>query len=83
MRASSTPSANLPLTGYQKYLLELWETAPVINTVGIRDAQGNWYGENETLPADLDAAIEEYKVLLYNNIFDKSDRLEDFFSLIQ
>lgn len=76
-------TANLPLTGYQKFLSELQEVAPVINTVGIRDAQGNWYGENETLPADLDAAIEDYKVLLYNNIFDKSNRLEDFFSLIQ
>ena len=33
-------TANLPMTGYQKFLSQLWETAPVINTVGIRDAQG-------------------------------------------
>ena len=33
-------TANLPMTGYQKYLARLWEAAPVINTVGIRDAAG-------------------------------------------
>ncbi|UQT49943.1 hypothetical protein M5E87_10220 [Flavonifractor plautii] len=32
-------TANLPMTGYQKYLARLWEAAPVINTVGIRDAK--------------------------------------------
>ena len=52
-------TANLPMTGYQKYLARLWEAAPVINTVGIRDAGGNWYGENEALPEELEAAVEE------------------------
>ena len=74
-------TANLPMTGYQKFLSRLWETAPVINTVGIRDAQGNWYGENAVLPEELDGAIEDYKVLLYNNVFDKKDRVESFFTL--
>lgn len=74
-------TANLPMTGYQKFLSQLWETAPVINTVGIRDAQGNWFGENAALPAELDGAIEDYKVLLYNNVFDKKDRVENFFTL--
>ena len=69
------------MTGYQKFLSQLWETAPVINTVGIRDAQGNWYGENAALPEELDGAIEDYKVLLYNNVFDKKDRVESFFTL--
>ena len=74
-------TANLPMTGYQKFLSQLWETAPVINTVGIRDAQGNWYGENAALPEELDGAIEDYKVLLYNNVFDKKDLVENFFTL--
>ena len=74
-------TANLPMTGYQKFLSQLWETAPVINTVGIGDAQGNWYGENAALPEELDGAIEDYKVLLYNNVFDKKDRAENFFTL--
>ena len=76
-------TANLPMTGYQKYLARLWEAAPVINTVGIRDAGGNWYGENEALPEELDAAVEDYRVLLYSNVFDKKDRPEGFFALTE
>lgn len=72
-------TAHLPMTGYQKYLLELWQTAPVINTVGVRGADGTWYGENEALPAGLAEAVDGYQLLLYNNIFDKPDRLSDFF----
>ena len=73
-------TANLPMTGYQKFQQELYETAPIINTVGISDGQ-SWYGENESLTGELAAAVEEYQVLLYNNIFDKSNRLEGFYSL--
>ena len=76
-------TANLPMTGYQKYLARLWEAAPVINTVGIRDAGGNWYGENEALPEELEAAVEDYRVLLYNHVFDKKNRVEGFFTLTE
>ena len=73
--------ANLPMTGYQKFLAQLWETAPVVDTVGVGDARGNWYGENEALPEELDAALEDYRLLQYNNVFDKKNRVEDFFTL--
>ena len=76
-------TAHLPMTGYQKYLLNLWQTAPVINTVGVRGADGTWYGENEALPAGLAEAVGGYQLLLYNNIFDKPDRLSDFFHLTE
>ena len=76
-------TAHLPMTGYQKYLLNLWQTAPVINTVGVRGADGTWYGENEALPAGLAEAVDGYQLLLYNNIFDKPDRLSDFFHLTE
>lgn len=51
--------------------------------MGIRDAGGNWYGENEALPEELDAAVEDYRVLLYSNVFDKKDRPEGFFALTE
>ena len=76
-------TANLPMTGYQKYLARLWKAAPVINTVGIRDAGGNWYGEDEALPEELEAAVEDYRVLLYNHVFDKKNRVEGFFTLTE
>ncbi|WP_297209385.1 LTA synthase family protein [uncultured Flavonifractor sp.] len=74
-------TANLPMTGYQKYLLELWQTVPVLNTVGVGDGRGGWYGAGEALPADLEEAAQGYQMLLYNNIFDKSHRLDPFFRL--
>ena len=74
-------TANLPMTGYQKYLLDLWQTVPVVNTVGVRDAEGAWHGEHEALPPETEAAVEEYQMLLYNNVFDKNDRVEGFFTL--
>ncbi|MFQ9915635.1 MAG: hypothetical protein ACLRWQ_03855 [Flavonifractor plautii] len=49
------------MTGYQQYLARLWRPPPAINTVGIRDAGGNWYGENEALPEELEAAVEDYR----------------------
>lgn len=55
----------------------------MINTVGIRDAGGNWYGENEALPEELEAAVEDYRVLLYNHVFDKKNRVEGFFTLTE
>ena len=74
-------TANLPMTGYQKYLLDLWRTVPVVNTVGVRDAEGAWHGEHEALPPETEAAVEEYQMLLYNNVFDKKNRVEGFFTL--
>ena len=74
-------AANLPMTGYQQFLRELSAQVPVINTVGRMDAAGNWYGEDEVLPADLSARINEYEQLLYNNVFDKRDRIKQFFTL--
>ena len=61
------------MTGYQKYLARLWEAAPVINTVA-SGTRRDWYGENEALPEELEAAVEDYRVLLYNHVFDKKNR---------
>ena len=43
----------------------------MINTVGIRDAAGTGTARNEALPEELEAAVEDYRVLLYNHVFDK------------
>ena len=74
-------TADLPMTGYQKYLLDLWQSVPVVNTVGVRDAEGVWHGEHAALPPETEAAVEEYQMLLYNNVFDKKNRVEGFFTL--
>ncbi len=76
-----TGTAGLPQTGYQQFLSGLYEVLPVVNTVGIRDSEGNWYGEHEALPESLADRLGEYKSLQYNNVFDKGDRVRDFFAL--
>ena len=67
-------TANLPMTGYQKYLARLWEAWHAV------DEEPD---ENEALPEELEAAVEDYRVLLYNNVFDKKNRMEGFFTLTE
>ncbi len=74
-------TANLPMTGYQQFLKGLYEQMPVVNAMGLRDAAGVWYALEDPLPEALSAAVEEYKTLQYNNIFDKKNRVGHFFTL--
>ena len=79
-----TETANLPQTGYQKYLSDLWEELPIVNTVGYVDNQGEWVhtaDEKELSPA-AQSALDGYKQVLYNHIFDKSNRPGGFFTLL-
>ena len=57
--------------------------SPAGQPLKIEDAGGNWYGENEALPEELEAAVEDYRVLLYNHVFDKKNRVEGFFTLTE
>ncbi|NCE64536.1 LTA synthase family protein [Pseudoflavonifractor sp. 524-17] len=76
-------TANLPLTGYQKFLGRLCELLPVVNTVGFLDGAGNWTAEEhpELLSEAAQQALKDYRGLEYSNLFDKSRRPQDFFFL--
>ncbi len=78
-----TEVAGLPQTGYQQYLKDLCQELPIINTVGYVDNQGNWVhtSQEKQLPASAQDALDQYKRVLYNNIFDKGKRPSDFFTL--
>ncbi len=78
-----TELAHLPQTGYQHYLKDLWQELPIINTVGYVDSEGHWVhtSEESKLSSTAQEALKEYKRILYNNIFDKGRRPEDFFVL--
>ncbi len=78
-----TEIAQLPQTGYQKYLKALWQQLPIINTVGYVDNQGEWVhtADEEELSSAAQSALDGYKQVLYNNIFDKSNRPAGFFTL--
>ena len=51
-------------TAYSKYLLDLEEQLPVINTVGYQDNQGVWHLHSET-----NELIEEYEAIQYYELF--------------
>lgn len=70
----------LPMTGYQKYLMDLYEKLPVISQICHKDADGNYYArEDETSPyRDL---LNEYHILQYNNVIDYKNRIDGFFTL--
>jgi phosphoglycerol transferase MdoB-like AlkP superfamily enzyme len=71
---------NLPMTGYNKYLMDLYETLPVVSQICYKDKDGVTYDpEDDAFPyQDL---LNEYHILQYNNMFDTKNRVEDFFTL--
>lgn len=62
-------TAGARLTEYNKYLLKLAKTLPVIDTVGYIDNKGNYYDWDQESP--YTDVLEGYKKIQYNNIFDQ------------
>lgn len=71
---------NLPMTGYQKYLLEMSEEIPVLNALGYWTADGSFY-ELDDKNAPCYDKINEYNILEYNYIFGQEDRNMELFSM--
>ncbi|MBR4982814.1 MAG: LTA synthase family protein [Lachnospiraceae bacterium] len=69
----------LPMTGHQKYLMDLYEKYPVINTVGIMDAAGNHISYEES-DEKCEEEIEKYHNIIYNYMFD-DNTMNDYFKL--
>ena len=65
--------AGLKMSDFQKSLLRLKAIIPVIGQGAICDSEGKWYSLNETLPESCMTALDEYQLLQYNNIFDKTN----------
>ncbi len=61
-------TAGVKLTKYNEYLLNLYETLPVINTVGYIDNQGVHYKWSDVSP--YTELLSKYEKLQYNSIFD-------------
>ena len=71
---------NLPMTGYQKYLLDLSEEIPVLAAGGYWTADGDFYELNDRISPYYDR-INEYHILEYNYIFGKDNRCLELFTL--
>ncbi len=70
LMAATAYAAGLPLTDYQKALLQLRAEMPAANLNGYRDAEGTWYWNGQE--SDALAAWGEYATLQYANVFDRA-----------
>lgn len=68
MMAKTTYAAGLPLTEYQKALLQLSKEIPVLNLNGYCDAEGEWHRIGERSGAS--DAFDAYELVQFANIFD-------------
>ncbi len=71
--------AGVKLTEYNKYLLKLSETLPVISTVGYIDSNNNYYKWSDN--TEYTETLQQYEKIQYNNIFDYENRNNDIFFL--
>lgn len=70
----------LPMTGMQKYLRDLYQEMPVINTVGVIDSQMNYMIKYDALEAG-NSKLSTYNQVIYNYMFDETNRLQRFWKL--
>lgn len=73
-------AAGLKLPPYNQFLLELWQEIPAICGRGILGSDGEWYSW-ESVPEYYADRIEEYKVLQYNNIYDRKNKVEELYAV--
>ncbi len=73
-------AAQLPMTGYQKYLMDLYNKVPVITGNVYIGADGQYYTSKKNSPyAD---ALKEYEMLQYYYIFEEDDSNAEFFGTL-
>ncbi len=75
LRAILLDQAGVPLSAYEQFLLQLYEVYPAMNYTSYLDSTGQWHlrGEAE------DELLEDYAVLVYNNVFDKKHMTEQYY----
>lgn len=71
-------TAGLGLTPYQKYLKSLQEDYPVVTANFYMDSEGGYHGVNEMTGIE---AFNDYRILQYNHIIDRKNRVEEAFTL--
>ena len=68
LMAQTAYAAGLPLTDFQKALLQLSTEIPAVNLNGYQGADGTWYWASQDGPARK--AFEDYAFLQYADLFD-------------
>ena len=60
--------AGIPMSAYDKYLIDLYDKYPVVNSIGGIDRENNYYSADE-LKSNSD--IQQYFDIIYNQMIDK------------
>lgn len=71
--------AGLETSPYNQYLLSLYEKLPVVNANGYIDSENNYYDYSKE--TEYSQLLEDYRILQYNNMFDKVDKKQNVFSI--
>ncbi|MCR5767858.1 MAG: LTA synthase family protein [Lachnospiraceae bacterium] len=73
--------AGLPMTGYQKFLLDMQKEIPTFTAHGYIDKDGNIYDLESTTSPYYETWVKKYQYFEYNYQFDKGKRHDWFFQL--
>jgi len=68
-----------PMTGYQKYLLDLMKEVPVITAICTIDKNGVLTNSDDTI--EQQELIDEYRKIQYNQLVDKDNQPGEFYYL--
>lgn len=72
--------AGVELPAYNQTILKIREKLPIIGMGAYCDEEGNWYSEEE-LPKEYQDLVSEYKIMQYNDQFEKVDLRENLFRI--
>lgn len=70
-----------PMTGFQKYLIDLYEKLPVTSNIATMDKGGKLYRPDAKTP--YDDILNEYAQVQYNQLADKKNTVGSFFRLAE
>ncbi len=68
----------MPLTAYNKYLLDLYERYPVVNINGYMDQNKVWH---DTVELKQNEELNNYNMLVYNSVVNNNEGVERAYQL--
>ena len=71
-------STKMQTTRYSQFLSETASQVPVLNVLGYFGADGQFY-KTEDEESPYWTVINNYRIMQYNDMFDKGNRIEDFY----
>lgn len=71
----------ISMTGYDKYLMDLYEKVPMITGNCYKGDDGKYYKWDSEEESKYTEILEEYRLIQYNGLIDNKNIVEDFFHL--